>query len=340
MSWFVDEVSIRVEAGRGGDGCVAFRREKYVPRGGPSGGDGGDGGNVVLVADERLRTLLDLRPARLVKAPPGGPGQGKQMCGARGVDREVPVPVGTLVREVGLSEPLADLTAHGQRFVVARGGHGGRGNLHFATSTNRAPRRAEEGRPGEARDLVLELKLMADVGLLGFPNVGKSTFIRRVSRARPKVASYPFTTLVPSLGVCELSDHRTLVVADIPGLVQGASEGAGLGHQFLRHLERTAVLLHLLDPSDPTHGSPLEAHDGLNAELAAYSERLASLPQVVAVNKVDLPEVEGEIEALRVAFGERGIAVHAISGATGAGVPELIQELWDKVTTVAGSSEE
>lgn len=333
MRQFVDEVEIRVLAGRGGDGCVAFRREKYVPRGGPAGGDGGRGGDVVVEADPRLRTLLDLRSMAIVKAPAGQPGKSKQMNGRGGEDRVIRLPVGTLVYDADSEEVLVDLVEEGQREVVAAGGGGGRGNMHFASSTNRAPRQAEEGRPGQERSLRLELKLMADVGLLGFPNVGKSTFIRRASRARPKVASYPFTTLVPHLGVCELSDLRSFVIADIPGLVEGASDGAGLGHRFLRHLERTSVLMHLLDPSQLEHGSPMEAFDTLNRELAAYSDRLAELSQVVAVNKVDLPDVRALIPELEEAFGARGIRLYAVSAATGEGVGELLEVLYQLIVS-------
>lgn len=340
MSWFVDEVTVRVEAGDGGKGCIAFRREKYVPRGGPSGGDGGDGGSVVLVAHERLRTLLDLRPVRVIRARSGEPGRGKQQCGARGPDKEVQLPVGTQIRDATTEQVLADLTTHGARFVVAHGGKGGRGNMHFASPTHRAPRQADPGEPGETRDLVLELRLMAEVGLLGFPNVGKSTFLGRVSRARPKVADYPFTTLVPHLGVCELPELRSLVIADIPGLVVGASEGVGLGHRFLRHLERTSVLLHLLDATLPDEPDPLLAFDALNAELAAYGEHLAGLPQVVALNKADLPDVRDRVEEVRQGFGARGLRLHVISSATGEGIPELLEDLWRHAEEARGFSAE
>ncbi len=331
MKQFVDEVEIRVQAGRGGNGCVAFRREKYVPRGGPAGGDGGGGGSVVVEADQRLRTLLDLRSMNLVKAASGQPGKSKQMNGRRGEDRVIRLPVGTVVIDTDSGEILVDLVEPGQRAVVAQGGDGGRGNMHFRTSTNRAPRKAEEGWAGEERSLGLELKLMADVGLLGFPNVGKSTFIRRASRARPKVASYPFTTLVPHLGVCELSDLRSFIIADIPGLVEGASEGAGLGHRFLRHLERTSVLLHLLDPTQVELGSAIDAFDSLNRELTAYSERLAELPQVVAVNKIDLPDVRALVPEIEESLATRGIPLFGVSAATGEGVGDLLEVLFRRV---------
>ncbi len=338
MKQFVDEVEIRVAAGRGGDGCVAFRREKYVPRGGPAGGDGGKGGSVLVEADQRLRTLLDLRSMAVVKAASGQPGRSKQMNGRGGEDRVIRLPVGTVVLDSETQETIVDLVEAGQRDVVAKGGDGGRGNMHFASATNRAPRRAEEGWPGEERSLRLELKLMADVGLLGFPNVGKSTFIRRASKAKPKVAAYPFTTLVPHLGVCELSDLRSFVIADIPGLVEGASDGAGLGHRFLRHLERTSVLLHLLDPSQLEHGSGVEAFEALNRELTAYSDRLADLPQVVAVNKIDLPDVRALVEELANTFADRGIPLHTVSAATGEGVGELLESLYGLV--FSGSDED
>jgi len=334
MKQFVDEVEIRVQAGRGGNGCVAFRREKYVPRGGPAGGDGGDGGSVLVEADARLRTLLDLRSMALVKAASGQPGMSKQMNGRGGEDRVIRLPVGTVVSDSDSGEILVDLVDEGQRAVVAVGGHGGRGNMHFRTSTNRAPRKAEDGWPGEERALALELKLMADVGLLGFPNVGKSTFIRRASRARPKVAAYPFTTLVPHLGVCELSDLRSFIIADLPGLVEGAADGAGLGHRFLRHLERTSVLLHLLDPTQVELGSGVDAFDSLNRELTAYSDRLANLTQVVAVNKIDLPDVQAALPEIKATLGARGISLFGVSAVTGEGMGDLLEVLYRLVMPI------
>jgi GTP-binding protein len=328
MKDFVDEVEIRVVAGDGGAGCVAFRREKSAPLGGPAGGDGGKGGAVVLVADERVRTLLDLRAHRLVRAPGGEPGRGKQQNGKAGEDRRVAVPVGTLVRDASTGDVLADLTQVEQVFVAARGGQGGRGNMHFASPTNHTPRESDPGEPGESRTLKLELKLMADVGLLGFPNVGKSTLLARVTRSRTRVAAYPFTTLSPHLGVCQLPDHRAIVIADIPGLLEGASEGHGLGYRFLRHLERTRVLLHLVDASLSAYGDPLTAYHALGRELAAYGDRLASLPQVVALGKLDLPEVAEQYPELRAAFLGAGIELRAFSAVTGEGVPELLECLY------------
>jgi GTPase len=326
---FIDEATIHVKAGDGGNGCVAFRREAHVPRGGPSGGDGGDGGSIVLVADPQLTTLLDYKYRRHYKAERGQDGRNKDQYGKGGEELVLRVPVGTVVHDDG-GERLADLDTPGARVVVARGGKGGQGNIHFATPWNRAPRVATSGTAGEERAIKLELKLLADVGLLGFPNVGKSTFIARVSRARPKIADYPFTTLVPNLGVVDLGDDRQLVVADIPGLVEGAAEGAGLGHQFLRHVERTRVLLHILDAS-PLAGpdrDPLSDFDTLNRELALYAPDLAKRPQVVALNKSDLTEVRDRADELSRAFAERGVRLFSLSAVTGEGVRQVLEELW------------
>ncbi|HTN51806.1 MAG TPA: GTPase ObgE [Anaeromyxobacter sp.] len=331
---FVDEVRIHVKAGDGGDGAVAWRREKFIPRGGPAGGDGGNGGDVVLVVDPQLSTLLDYRYVREHRARSGGKGLGSDMNGPDGAELVLRVPPGTVVKDAGSGETLADLGTAGERFVVAKGGRGGLGNMNFATSTNQAPRYAQDGTPGEERDLALELKLLADVGIVGYPNVGKSTLISRLSRARPKIADYPFTTLVPNLGVAAWRD-RSFVVADIPGLIEGAHEGAGLGHQFLRHVERCRVLVHLVDGASPEPGrSPKADLDAIDRELALHSPELARKPQVVAVNKVDVPEARAAGEKLRKLLGrrKRPVPVHLLSAVTGEGLQELLdavgRELW------------
>ncbi len=321
---FVDEVTIRVEAGDGGRGCMSFRREKYIPRGGPNGGDGGNGGHVILRVDTGLSTLLDLSYPQTLRAGRGEHGRGKDQHGAGGDDLVLRVPPGTVVLDADTGEELADLRASDDAAIVARGGHGGRGNMHFATSTNRAPRRAEPGTPGEQRRLRLELRVLADAGLLGFPNVGKSTLVRAVSAARPRVADYPFTTLVPHLGVVRVDEERTFVMADVPGLIPGAHEGHGLGTRFLRHLARTAVLVHLLDASGLTGRDPLDDYDTLNRELALANPELAAKPQIVVVTKLDLVETRDALPALRARFAERGLTLGAISAATGDGVRELV----------------
>ena len=326
---FVDEARIHVRAGDGGKGAVAFRREKFVPKGGPSGGDGGDGGSVVLIVDGGLSTLLDFRYRKEYLAPAGVAGANKDRYGRAGDDLVLRVPPGTQVIDETSDERIADLRADGERFVVAVGGKGGRGNIHFATSTDRAPRRSEPGTPGQERFVRLELKLLADVGLLGFPNVGKSSLIARVSAARPKIADYPFTTLVPNLGMVRLSGERSLVVADVPGLIEGAHEGAGLGMRFLRHLERTRVLIHLLDSTAGAGRTPLRDWQTLNRELALYDPALASRPQLVVVNKLDIPEVRKSRARLAAPFKRRGIAVRFISAATGEGVSELLEAAWE-----------
>ncbi len=331
---FVDEVTIRLRAGDGGKGAVAFRREKFVPKGGPSGGDGGDGGSVVLVVDEGLSTLLDFRYKSEFAAPAGESGANKDRYGHAGADVILRVPPGTQVFDATSGALIGDLRTHGERFVAAQGGKGGRGNMHFASSTDRAPRRSEPGTPAEERTIRLELKLLADVGLLGFPNVGKSSLIARISAARPKIADYPFTTLVPNLGTVGLSDERSFVVADIPGLIEGAHAGAGLGDRFLRHLERTRLLVHLLDAAadgGPEGGSartPLRDFDTMNRELALYDADLAARPQIVVLNKIDLPEVRQRAKQLARTFAKRGVVLHAISAATGEGTPELLEAIW------------
>ncbi len=321
---FVDEVRIEVKAGDGGNGCVAFRREKYRPRGGPSGGDGGDGGSVVLVADPNKHTLLDLRFNPLQRAKRGEHGRGNDQYGAGGEDLRIAVPVGTLVFDRAEDLLLGDLSAPGQEVVVARGGKGGRGNMHYATPTRQAPRYAQPGGPGEERLLRLELKLLADVGLVGLPNAGKSTFISRVSRARPKIADYPFTTLVPQLGMV---DHRerTFVIADLPGLVEGASEGRGLGHRFLRHVERCRVLLHLVDGS-PTEveRDPGSDYSKIRRELERYSPGLSAKPEVIVVTKTDLPDAEAAADLLRESLDR---TVLSMSSASGEGISKVLDEL-------------
>jgi GTP-binding protein len=322
---FVDEVRVRVEAGDGGRGCVSFRREKYVPRGGPNGGDGGDGGDVVLCVDPGLSTLLDLSYPQHLRAGRGEHGRGKDQHGSRGADLVLRVPPGTLVWDGETDELLADLRAPGERAVVARGGRGGRGNAHFATPTNRAPRRAESGLPGDRRELRLELRVLADAGLVGFPNVGKSTLIRAVSAARPRVADYPFTTLVPHLGVVRVDEEASFVLADVPGLIEGAHAGHGLGTRFLRHLARTAVLVHLLDVSGLTGRDPLADFDAINHELAQASPALVAKPQIVVAGKLDLAEARARLPAARAAFAARGIELRGVSGATGEGAVELMR---------------
>jgi GTPase len=333
---FIDECNIRVEAGDGGKGCVAFRREKYIPFGGPAGGDGGRGGDVVLVADEGLGTLYDLTHQTVLRAEPGTPGQGKDCYGRAGKDLEIRVPVGTVVLDRETGEPIDEIVHAASRVVVAKGGRGGRGNIHFATPTERAPRRAEPGFPGEKRDLRLELKVMADVGLLGFPNVGKSTLISAVSRAHPKIANYPFTTLEPHLGVVTLGDARrglgkSFVIADIPGLIAGASKGAGLGIRFLRHLERTRQLLHLICISDEPGRSPIADYHALRRELEAFDEDLARRPEVVAMTQADRPEVvEAHAEAAPE-FAKIGIDLRLVSAASHAGLDDLMRELFERL---------
>lgn len=328
---FVDEVTVEVRGGDGGNGSVAFRREKFVPLGGPAGGDGGKGGDVVFVADPRLSTLLDLRYRRKVVAQTGENGRGKDQYGAAGRDQIVRVPAGTQVFDAETGEVIADLDVDGKTHVVARGGKGGRGNIHFATPQDRAPRRAEPGEPGEVRMLRLELKLLADVGLLGYPNVGKSTLISRISRARPKIADYPFTTLVPNLGVAMI-DERSFVVADIPGIIEGAAEGAGLGHRFLKHVERTRVLLHILtlDP-DPSR-KPLKDYDVLMKELERFDPDLAKRPMLVGVSKIDLPDVKKRLPAIRRGMKQRGVdTVLAFSAATGEGIDAVQRALVERL---------
>jgi GTPase len=326
----VDQARIVVRGGAGGNGCVSFRREKFVPRGGPDGGPGGDGGDVWLVADRSLKGLNSFRFNKAWEADRGRHGEGSNRAGRDGGDLVVRVPPGTVVFATDDRRALADLVHEGDRYLAAAGGRGGRGNASFATSTHQAPRESEPGRPGEERELVLELKLIADVGLIGFPNAGKSTLISRISAARPRIADYPFTTLEPHLGVVDLGQYRSFVVADIPGLIEGAHEGHGLGIKFLRHVERTRVLVHLVDVSE-TGRDPVHDLDVVNGELGAFSETLAGKPQVVAATKIDTRPDAGRIRALRERCAARGVPFHAISSASGEGIRELLETLWPMV---------
>jgi GTP-binding protein len=332
---FVDEVRIRVEAGDGGNGCIAFRREKYVPRGGPSGGDGGGGGDVILRVDGGLSTLLDLSYPQTLRAGRGEHGRGKEQSGARGADLVLRVPPGTLVYddEAEAGTLLADLRAPGDEVVVAHGGRGGLGNQHFATATRQAPRHAQPGTPGEQKTLRLELRMLADAGLLGFPNVGKSTLIRAVSAARPRVADYPFTTLMPHLGVVRVDEEASFVLADVPGLIAGAHEGHGLGTRFLRHLSRTAVLVHLLDASGLTGRDPLDDYDVLCRELQLASPELGAKPQIVVVGRLDLQETRDRLPEVRARFAARGIEILTLSGVTGEGTRTLVERIAEAVST-------
>lgn len=324
---FIDEVKISAKAGHGGAGCVSFRREKFIPRGGPDGGDGGKGGDVIFEVSASLSTLLDLRHHPHQKAGRGGHGMGKDRHGANGKNLVIPVPPGTVIRDWDSGEPLADLTEPGERVTLLRGGRGGQGNARFATSTNKAPKFAQPGEPGEERDFRLELKLLADVGLFGFPSVGKSSFIARISAARPKVADYPFTTLTPNLGVVSYKDFRSFVVADIPGLIEGAHRGAGLGHRFLKHVERTRLLVHILEFSHMPERDPLREYHALNRELALFDQRLSEKPQVVVVNKIDLPQVREGLEELTPVFAGLGVRLFPVSAVTGEGIPALLDEI-------------
>ncbi len=342
---FVDEAKIYVKAGGGGNGCVAFRREKFVPRGGPSGGDGGHGGSIYLEANSHDNTLLRYRYNREFKADRGRHGEGSNCTGHSGADMILAVPVGTVVVDQDTGEQIADLTKSGERILVARGGRGGRGNQHFAKPWHQAPRESEEGHPGEERHLHLELKLLADVGLVGFPNVGKSTLISRISAAHPKIADYPFTTLEPGLGVVsadgapgkpsEKAGGRTFVVADLPGLIEGAHTGAGLGTQFLRHIERTRLIAHLIDTSDASERDPVHDFLVIGGELAAFSEKLAEKPTIVVATKLDATTDRTRLEKLRAFCGERGLEFHAISSASGEGISQLVRAMADALDRLA-----
>ena len=333
---FVDEVEIHVAAGHGGAGALSFRREKFVPRGGPDGGNGGKGGSVYLVADPHRNTLVHFRFTSEFAAKRGGQGEGALKTGRYGDDLEIPVPVGTIVFRFDpaspeLNEQVADLTLTGQRVLVAKGGRGGLGNAHFATSTNRAPRKHQPGEPGEEFHLRLQLKLLADVGLVGFPNAGKSTFIARISAAKPKIADYPFTTLTPNLGVVTLSDTRSFVVADVPGLIEGAHAGHGLGHQFLRHIERTKVLIHLVDVSGASGRDPVEDFDTIRRELELYNRELLTKPEIVAANKMDALDDPDRVARLEARARELSLPFFRISAVTGEGVGPLLETAWPHI---------
>jgi len=326
---FLDEVRISVRGGDGGDGMVSFRREKYVPAGGPDGGDGGPGGNVVCEADQGLRTLIDFRYNPRYQAGDGGRGGSGNKHGKSGDDVVLTVPCGTLVKDAASGSVIVDLKRHGQMFVVAKGGRGGRGNARFATSTRQAPSFAEKGEKGEQRELQLELKVLADVGLVGYPNAGKSTLLSRVSAARPKIASYPFTTLTPNLGVVRVDDRASFVMADIPGLIAGAHAGVGLGDRFLRHIERTRLLIHVVDVAGTEGRSPVRDFEEVNAELGQYGADLETKPQVVAANKVDLPAARQNLDEFRKTLSAGGFTrVFPISAATGEGINELIHQVY------------
>ncbi len=334
MSMFVDHVEIEVKAGDGGNGAVTFRREKYVPHGGPNGGDGGRGGDVIFEVDPHLSTLLDFRFHRHYKAQRGVDGSGKDCYGKHGDDLIMKIPPGTAVYDSDSGQLLADLTALDARQVVLKGGSGGRGNAHFANSVRQAPKFAEQGEPGEVRNIRLELKLLADVGLLGYPSVGKSTLIAAVSAARPKIADYPFTTLIPNLGVVSIEPQKSFVMADLPGLIEGASEGIGLGHQFLRHVERTRLLVHILDVGGLTGRDPLEDFRIINRELELYSDRMSKLAQVVALNKMDMVTDTTEVDSLQSKLEIEGHHVFRISAATHDGLKPLLYYVWDRLEEV------
>lgn len=324
---FYDRAKIYVKGGDGGNGCIAMRREKYVPFGGPWGGDGGRGGDVIFIADEGLNTLQDFRYKRHFKAERGSHGMGKNMNGPSGEDLLVRVPTGTVVRDADTGRLLADLVENGERVVIAKGGRGGRGNVHFASGTNKAPRIAEKGEPGAEFWLELELKLIADVGLIGFPNAGKSTFISMVSAAKPKIADYPFTTLVPNLGVVSAGEAGSFVVADIPGLIEGAAQGVGLGHEFLRHTERTRLLIHVVDTAGTEGRDPVEDIRIINSELELYDPRLINRPQIIAANKMDItPEAEENLVRLQEAYGQQ-YEIYPISAATNQGLDKVVQRV-------------
>ncbi|HEY7786556.1 MAG TPA: GTPase ObgE [Pyrinomonadaceae bacterium] len=335
---FIDRAKIRIQGGHGGNGVTAFRREKFVPRGGPSGGDGGRGGDVWIVADQSLNTLLHLRYNPIHIAGRGLHGEGSKRSGHNGEDIEVKVPLGTQIFDASTGELLTDLATDNARWLAAKGGRGGFGNAHFTTSTNRAPRYHQEGSEGEERELQLELKLLADVGLVGFPNAGKSTFISTVSAAKPKIADYPFTTLEPNLGVVDMGDFQTFVLADIPGLIEGAHQGAGLGDRFLRHIERTKLLLHLVDVSDASGREPVSDYETVNGELSAYNSELAARPQFVVATKIDALQQPDRLRSLEQQAKADRKPFYAVSSVTGEGVRELVNAVAARLREINQSS--
>jgi GTP-binding protein len=330
---FVDIAKISLKAGKGGNGSVAFRREKYIPMGGPAGGDGGNGGSIIIVADEGLRTLMDFRYKRHYHAENGQDGRGKKQYGSAGKDLYLKVPVGTLIKDEETGIVLADLKSHGQQYIAARGGYGGKGNVKFKNSIRRAPRFAEPGTKGEEREIVLELKLLADVGLVGFPNVGKSTILAAITSAKPKIANYHFTTLKPNLGVVSIGEGHSYVMADIPGLIEGASEGAGLGLDFLRHVERTKLLLHVIDASGQEARDPVEDFYKINDELKVYSEKLSLKEQIIVLNKMDLPEASENLEKVKKELGDK-YEILEVSAATGKGLDELKKRAYERLLQI------
>ena len=331
---FIDRAKISIKAGDGGDGMSSFRREKYAPKGGPNGGDGGRGGDIVFLADRNMNTLLDFRYKKKFKAQKGGDGEDTNKFGRHAEAVVIKVPVGTLVFDEETDELIADLIEDGQTAIVGRGGRGGRGNARFANSVNRAPTFAEHGEPGEERTLRMELKLLADVGLVGYPSVGKSSIIATVSAARPDIAAYHFTTLTPVLGIVRIDDQTNFVMADIPGLIEGAHEGKGLGHDFLRHIERTRLIVHVLDVSGMEGRDPMEDYRKINKELAAYNERLSSRPQIIAANKMDLPDARSNYPAIESALKAEGREVFPVSAATGEGLQPLVQRIAEMLVTL------
>lgn len=326
---FIDVAKVSMKAGKGGNGVVAWRREKYEPAGGPYGGDGGNGGSIILYADEGIRTLMDYRYKRSYVAESGENGRTKKQFGKSGADTILKLPVGTVIKDEATGKVIADLKEPGQEFVIARGGEGGRGNAKFATSTRQAPGFAEAGTKGEERTVILELKLLADVGLVGFPNVGKSTLLSIVSAAKPKIANYHFTTLKPNLGVVKIAEEKSFVIADIPGLIEGASKGAGLGHEFLRHIERTRILLHILDVSGSEGRSPIDDFYKINQEIFDYNDKLKERPQIIAANKMDIPSSQEWLQKVKDEFEPQGIQVFPISAATKQGIKELLFAVWE-----------